>query len=307
MLKKAAAYLTVFILLAFVFVTAASAKNNGKDADQPGAKVVQSADPSQYVGADQCKACHEAVGKSVDRGPHWQAKTAHAQSCETCHGPGKAHVDGGGDKTKIFTFASLKPNEVATQCLQCHQNNRDHQGFESSVHNRAGVTCTSCHSIHNAKVNEKLLTQKDPGLCYSCHQAEKAQFMKPFHHRVDEGFIKCSDCHNVHGSTTEHQLRTTAAQDAVCFKCHSEKRGPFVFEHAPVKIEGCTACHTPHGSSNARLLTRARVNSLCLGCHSAPAGGMSSSYNHVQNSARQSCIACHSQIHGSNSNSRFFK
>ena len=155
-------------------------------------------------------------------------------------------------------------------------------------------------------MTKALLTQKDPGLCYSCHATEKAAFMKPFHHRVNEGLVKCTDCHSAHGGTTDHQLRTTAAQDAVCFKCHSEKRGPFLFEHAPVKIEGCSACHTPHGSSNPRLLTRARVNSLCITCHSALATGMSSG-NHQQNTARQSCIACHSQIHGSNANNRFFK
>jgi len=307
MLKRPAALSTILVLLAFGLAIAASAKTQGAKNERAGTKTSQTADDSQYIGSDQCLACHEAAGKSIDRGPHWQAKTAHAQSCEACHGPGKAHVDGGGDKTKIFTFSSLKPDEVAAQCLQCHQNTGEHQGFQSSVHNRAGVTCTSCHSIHGAKVSEALLVRKDPGLCYSCHEAEKAEFMKPFHHRVNEGFVKCSDCHNVHGGSVDHQLRATAAQDAVCFKCHSEKRGPFVFEHDPVKVEGCTACHSPHGSSNPRLLTRTRVNSLCLGCHSAPASGMSSSYNHVQNTARQSCIACHSQIHGSNSNARFFK
>lgn len=303
MLKKAAAFLCSFLfLLAMVGVAAASTKDKVKDVPAPGA-----VDSSQFVGSDQCSACHEQMTKTVEQGPHWKAKTTNAQSCEACHGPGKAHVDGGGDKTKIFTFKNLKPSQVAERCLACHQNNKDHQAFISSQHNRADVTCTSCHSIHKAKVTEALLTEKDPGLCYSCHKAEKAAFMKPFHHRVNEGLIKCSDCHNAHGSTSDHQLRTTAAQDQVCFKCHSEKRGPFVFEHEPVKVEGCTACHTPHGSSNPRLLTRARVNSLCLSCHSALSTGMNSGNNHSQNVARQSCIACHSQIHGSNSQVEFFK
>ena len=46
------------------------------------------------------------------------------------------------------------------------------------------------------------------------------------------------------------QLRATAAQDVACIKCHSEKAGPFVHEHPPVKTEGCVSCHTPHGSAN---------------------------------------------------------
>ncbi len=302
MLKKATLWsFVIIVLLAVSCFALASEKAKGKDEVAP-----EAADSSQFIGADQCKACHEAAAKSIDQGPHWKAKTAHAQSCEACHGAGKAHMEGGGDKSKILSFKNLKPNEVSAQCLKCHQNNQDHQAFENSLHNRAGVTCITCHSVHAAKTSEKLLVQKDPDLCYSCHAAEKAAFMKPFHHRVNEGLVKCSDCHNLHGGNTEHQLRTTGAQDEVCFKCHTEKRGPFVFEHAPVKTEGCTACHTPHGSSNARLLTRARVNTLCLGCHSALSSGMSSS-NHYQNIARQSCIACHSQIHGSNANNRFFK
>src|SRR5262249_7406715 len=31
-----------------------------------------SADPSQYVGTDTCKTCHEDIGKTYDRGPHWK-------------------------------------------------------------------------------------------------------------------------------------------------------------------------------------------------------------------------------------------
>jgi DmsE family decaheme c-type cytochrome len=268
-----------------------------------------------YVGSEQCKQCHENEFNKVKGTKHFRAlglsgdaevagKDVHG--CESCHGPGSAHVEAGGDKTKIFSFKNVKSDDVTARCLECHENNQDHQAFQSSKHSRAGVTCTSCHTVHDAKDPSQLI-QKDPGLCYTCHAKEKAAFMKPFHHRVNEGLVKCSDCHNVHGGNVEHQLRSTGSEDAVCFQCHSEKRGPFVFEHAPVKTEGCSACHSPHGSNNPRLLTRARVNTLCLGCHSALSGGMNSGNNHSQNTARQNCIACHSQIHGSNSNTRFFK
>jgi DmsE family decaheme c-type cytochrome len=170
-----------------------------------------------------------------------------------------------------------------------------------STHNENGITCTSCHSVHHSKLEYQLVQQQTP-LCFSCHVQQKADFQKPFHHRVEEGLIKCSDCHNAHGALRDRQLRSTPDQDMVCFKCHSDKRGPFVFEHEPVKGEGCQTCHTAHGSPYPRMLLTARVNSLCLQCHTTIPTGP-----HSQNLARQDCIMCHMSIHGSNIDPRFFK
>ena len=39
----------------------------------------------------------------------------------------------------------------------------------------------------------------------------------------------------------QQRPEVTAQQDAVCTKCHTETAGPFVYEHAVVKTEGCTA------------------------------------------------------------------
>ena len=66
------------------------------------------------------------------------------------------------------------------------------------------------------------------------------------------------------------QVRALPSGDAVCYKCHVDKQGPFVYEHVPVKTEGCSSCHTPHGSTNPRLLKVSLVNMLCLQCHTFP-------------------------------------
>jgi DmsE family decaheme c-type cytochrome len=264
-------------------------------------------DPSQYVGSDTCKGCHDEAGKSIEASPHSRIGTSKkirgeaVHGCESCHGPGAAHVEAGGDKSKIFTFNRAKPEQVTKRCLSCHEANSEQREFMRSTHNENGVTCTSCHSVHHS-TREYLLVKKQTPLCFSCHAEQKSDFQKPFPHRVEEGLIQCSDCHNAHGALTVRQLRSTPDQDAVCFKCHSDKRGPFVFEHEPVKVEGCTACHFPHGSTNPRMLTTARTNSLCLQCHAATAA-----IGHTQNTRLQQCIACHSNIHGSNLSNVFFK
>jgi DmsE family decaheme c-type cytochrome len=250
---------------------------------------------------------------SFEKTPHWKTtfdtRRGEAwQGCEACHGPGSEHVDGGGDKTKIITFKNMTQEQVSARCLHCHQYGEEHSNFARSVHNENGVSCVDCHSPHHAKEKQFLLAKSQPGLCYGCHLEARTDFNKPFRHRVNEGLIKCTDCHNQHGGFLTKQLRSTAAQDFVCFNCHQEKAGPFVYEHPVIKVEGCQMCHTPHGSSNPRLLTRAQVNTLCIECHTitvdTPAPGVPTFHN--QSQKYQACTMCHSQIHGSNFNKDFF-
>ena len=276
-------------------------------------------DPALYVGSETCKTCHEDMPskdffKNYESSPHYATtldtrKGPEWHGCEACHGPGKAHVDGGGDKTKIFTFKNASAQQISARCLDCHQYGEEHSNFGRSAHLQNNVGCTDCHDPHHAKEAQFLMKEKQPQLCYTCHLETKQQFNRTFHHRVNEGLVQCSDCHNPHGGFLSRQLRATASQDAVCFKCHTEKAGPFVHEHPAVKIEGCASCHTPHGSSNPRLLKRSQVNLLCLECHSfnVDAGAASTPTFHNQAQKYQACTLCHVAIHGSNSNRFFFQ
>jgi DmsE family decaheme c-type cytochrome len=274
----------------------------------------RSAPASEFVGTDTCKTCHEAESKSYDHGPHWKTEKDSRglswEGCEACHGPGKAHVDNPRDKSKIIRFPGLAAEQASRICLDCHETGEDSTDFARSQHLTQSVGCASCHSEHKPKVTPKLLAASEPELCYSCHQETRPELSRPFHDPVNEGLVQCSDCHNPHGGSLPKQLRATAAQDQVCFKCHMEKSGPFVFEHAPVKTEGCVACHTPiHGSSNPRLLTRANVNLLCLECHTATVGSTAGAAPSFHNQAQkyQACTMCHTQIHGSNVDKDFFR
>jgi DmsE family decaheme c-type cytochrome len=261
---------------------------------------------AHYVGAEVCKTCHEDLSKAFERTPHFKTTLADGHGCESCHGPGSAHVDGGGDKSKIYTFKNVSKQEVNSRCLTCHSEKPQQRHFAASSHASSNVGCLDCHSPHQAREAEHLLVKSQPELCYSCHLSAKADFAKPFHHRVNEHLIECADCHNVHGTTTVRQLRTTANGDAACVKCHADKQGPFVYEHVPVKTEGCSSCHTPHGSSNPRLLRVSQVNLLCLQCHSFPAQGPAGPA-HNQSTKYQACTMCHATIHGSNASNVFFR
>ena len=272
-------------------------------------KAVDSRSPSaaHYVGSDTCKTCHEDLYKSsFEKTPHFKTTLHDGHGCESCHGPGSAHVEGGGDVSKITSFKAMPSAKVNTLCLSCHGEKHEQRHFSASVHAGSGLGCLECHSPHHAKEAQHLLVRAQPDLCYGCHTSAKADFARPYHHRVDEGLMGCSDCHNVHGTTTLRQVRTMPSGDAICVKCHAEKAGPFVYEHVPVKTEGCSSCHTPHGSTNPRYLRVSQVNLLCLQCHSFPAQGPVGPA-HDQSAKYQACTMCHTQIHGSNASSVFFR
>ncbi len=262
---------------------------------------------AEFVGSDTCATCHADVAKGFASNPHTKMALMHGNAngatCENCHGAGSEHVAGGGDVTKIFNPAKASAKEVDAKCLSCHAG--AHPDFARSPHAKGGVSCIGCHDIHSSK-EEALLKAPQPKLCFQCHADQQAQFNMPFHHQVNEGLVKCSDCHDPHGTFGNSNLRSAADQSAVCTKCHTDVRGPFVYEHAPVKAEGCTACHSPHGSQNARLLNMPSVNTLCNQCHSRVANGTV----HGQGAGSdelEPCTTCHTYIHGSNMNAAFIR
>jgi DmsE family decaheme c-type cytochrome len=215
--------------------------------------------------------------------------------------------------------------------MVCHTSSSDQKEFEHSTHARHGVACNDCHATHlvdaarnpkatamkNAQqaffsvpslpeqtrwLNNSLLKKDQPQLCAACHANILAQFALPSHHKVPEGAMKCTDCHNTHGTSNRATLRQSGWE--TCVQCHTEKRGPFVFEHSAVKVEGCTACHTPHGSANRMLLVRREERFLCLSCHVDPAAA-NVPHSRLSFQTRGDCTRCHSSIHGSNFDANF--
>ena len=271
--------------------------------------------PTDYVGSETCATCHEEAAKKFSSNPHARIALEHGGkgiTCEGCHGPGKAHVDGGGDVTKIRQLAKLSVAQVDETCLVCHAGK--HPNFERSKHAEAGVSCLSCHSVHHSESKADLLKTEQPLLCFTCHKNVRPSFSQAFHHPVNEGLIGCSDCHDPHGTFQDHQLRSTEDQNAVCTKCHADTAGPFAYEHPAVKTGGCVACHSPHGSPNPRMLRVSNVNTLCLQCHSSVnlakfPNASSEQGGPVHNQATQynACTTCHTQIHGSNTAYNFFR
>jgi len=279
-------------------------------------------------------------GTATAAKPH--AQPSSVTGCESCHGPGKAHADAeqdaAGDPAKekagtklIFAFDG-SPKQNSERCMTCHVTSQQQEGFAHSQHAAAGVSCSECHAAHLVKevkqparpalaqaafyqvpqlpeqvrwLHNSLLKQPEPNLCFSCHGNVQAQFALPVHHRVPEGLLKCSDCHNPHGSINRSSLNATNWE--TCVKCHVEKRGPYVYEHPALRVEGCVICHNPHGSTNRMLLVRREGRQLCLQCHSGFHAQAATPHSRLGFQTSGECTRCHVAIHGSELDVNFLR
>jgi DmsE family decaheme c-type cytochrome len=262
-----------------------------------------------YVGDETCTTCHESEGTALRLTLHGKAQNVRTpaaktgQSCETCHGPGQAHVDSG-DKTKIKRFDAMSAKDVNATCLTCHSKG-SHAQWNGGMHDARNVSCASCHSVHNPKSERaQLKTVTAVQTCQACHRQEAMKLQKSGHMPLREGKMDCTTCHSPHGSTNVRMLKIGNTLNETCASCHAEKRGPFLHDHAAGR-ESCASCHDPHGSNNDRMLV-AKEPMLCQRCH-VSSRHPATIYDGTQIAAAsnraigRSCVNCHSQIHGSNS------
>jgi DmsE family decaheme c-type cytochrome len=248
-----------------------------------------------------CLECHEENARSL-------VNTAHTLSnyegftgdrgigCIGCHEGWEAHLDDpSADNIASATEYSLA--DQASLCSRCHVNQHQIAMTSTDPHASAGLSCTSCHTIH-ANTTVKLLKDNNQNFCGTCHKSVIAEFQRRSSHPVEAGMLKCTSCH---GMAAIADPLLSQGHSEVCQSCHAEKSGPFMHEHPATLAHGveggsCMECHEPHGSTNDRLLTSSG-KTLCLQCHSVPAKHRT---QHSGLGMKMQCVDCHSEIHGSN-------
>ncbi len=323
---------------ALAFASMMDTKPGKKPPAYPLSLFAQAAE-EDYVGDKKCVGCHKNYVESFDQSPHAAFsrdphRSRDRQGCESCHGPGKPHIDHltpRGDIPKYaIGYTRAKPRESSEACMRCHADTLSESHWRRTGHARANVGCADCHQIHQNHVKDakelkaypsrldetgaskirapffvaapdprKMLKGDEASLCGKCHRREVSEFRHNFHHPIPEGRMVCSDCHEPHPNKDAPKHVRPGKQ--MCVSCHAETAGPFVFEHdfqTGGEDGGCTECHRPHGSPNPKLL-RLFSRGLCNQCHS------DKSVNHFPG---RTCwqSGCHVAIHGSNSSARFF-
>jgi DmsE family decaheme c-type cytochrome len=264
------------------------------------------------LGAANPQTCYRCHNEKADleriAHPH-QINGQNCFQCQTCHNP---H-----DRIRHETRTDV--------CLSCHQGHSPVLAWQSSIHATQDVACTDCHNPHPQsnvpafvdishthidRPKRLPMSVDEPRVCYRCHQKIEALFSLPYHHPLPEGKMTCSGCHDSHGQY-QGNLKEELV-NLVCYKCHAEKQGPFVFEHPPV-TENCAICHNPHGSVDKGMLLQP-ATFLCLRCHPGHHGDNETLISAIPGRNRSNqrglytnCAQCHTQIHGTNriSNSGF--
>jgi predicted CXXCH cytochrome family protein len=126
--------------------------------------------------------------------------------------------------------------------------------------------------------------------CLSCHEELKKE--KVVHPAIDMG---CATCHSaIDAADVPHKMKNTIAkglsaeQPDLCYNCHDKAKFTKTNVHAAVGM-GCTGCHNPHSSKNARLLV-AGVPEVCFNCHDK--ADFTKKNVHIPVASGE-CLACH--------------
>jgi DmsE family decaheme c-type cytochrome len=290
------------------------------------------ADQYSAKGADTCLECHEDESASYAPGVIFKSKHGqrgdprspfaatggkNALQCESCHGPGALHARNkrASAINSMKAGSKLPPAERNKVCLGCHEGST-RTAWHAGAHERNDLACTDCHKLHHPRGDPVLAKATEPEVCLACHKSRRADFLKASAHPVlkgahsttggQGGLMSCTGCHAPHGSGAPAMLAKPTLNQT-CFSCHADKRGPLLWEHAPV-AEDCASCHLPHGAPRPRLLAKSPVL-LCQQCH-ATAGhpSVARTSNSLPGGAAGGtaylvaggCTNCHSQVHGSN-------
>ena len=174
----------------------------------------------------ECLDCHDDLEPGLAGTSHQinaEGKGV-AVGCTDCHFNYEEHLDDP-DVLEGVTLVGLNLREQSQICSQCHFGPHQEGMLQLSVHDN----CTTCHKVHD-NPHPGLLHEKDElDLCLQCHESVRGDFVLPFRHPVNDGVMKCSDCHLNQSDRSGQSV--PARSDAACFQCHNEFIGPFPFEH----------------------------------------------------------------------------
>jgi predicted CXXCH cytochrome family protein len=202
----------------------------------------------------QCAGCHTT---NMNTGENTWGEAG--IGCEACHGPGRDHAIGKGDKTKIV---SSKDSDI---CGQCHGGNDVQTGGRMMadgtkwvVGYRPGMKLSEVPGLQLTPVDSKKIP---PDSNVTANHLRNYNMWAASGHgkalgaisKNDKAAADCYGCHSAEGFLAKLEGRTIDLTDKQKFNTLS-----------------CVTCHEPHNSDNPRQLVM-EPEKLCSSCHTQEA------------------------------------
>lgn len=115
---------------------------------------------------------------------------------------------------------------------------REYNGLvESACYQQGGMTCLSCHSMHQSDPNDQLARGMHGNqACYQCHQSYRDKLAEHTHHSAESAGSLCYNCHMPHTTyglfkgIRSHQISSpsaaatlTTGRPNACNLCHLDQ------------------------------------------------------------------------------------
>ena len=239
-----------------------------------------SQDQSGYAGTKSCAACHPNQKKLYDLHDHSRiqggVEKGEGIGCETCHGPGQAHIDIGietlgklKEEKGDFKILTSKDNSKSEMCGKCHTRS-DNDNIELASDNlimglqqyselarskkaTMKMTCTMCHNPHGTSKEQAAMKRK----CLDCHKGEK--FGKPVKIKAMSK-LACENCH------MPYAVRKNS--DTMVKDYHKGDTRSHIFGIS-VDTDYSLNDGTRHASLTKEGFARLTVEMTCYSCHKA--------------------------------------
>lgn len=214
--------------------------------------------------------------------------------CESCHGPGSAHILGGGDPSQIVHPGQVSVEAQVDICGRCHTQ-------PASVPN--GTYPWPFNDVTHEDYTPTLAAQGVPLQDFATDASVRwpdgkhGKITRPYHDFLESpkptfrfNRVSCTDCHSPHREAQPHMIRTSIVEDGIriptrvdnntlCLACHTGF-GPFAdltpemvanLDDPEVldTVEDVVGAHTNHPYAPERRLGLSR----CVECHMPTTGG----------------------------------
>jgi len=232
-----------------------------------------------------CDGCH-SVNYDIEK----KTVTEWNVGCEKCHGPGSEHV-AHPSRYNTVNPARLGSIQANDTCIQCHsqgqplRNPIEGKYYDWPVGFNMGDKLQNYWRLEESKLGDTTFTHFADGTAHK-NRMQGNDFVQSLMYTRG---VKCSSCHDVHGTDNDALLIKPA--NVICLECHGPEspNGPHAStveqhtHHKPGSAGNeCIACHMPRieqtiANVNVRSHTfrfispamtdRYQIPNPCTSCH----------------------------------------